>query len=374
MKKRVLVDLFYLNTALTGIKTYMLEFCEAVKEFPNSEVELIFTHNPQQQSTSAFFRGQIPRWRKLWYHFYYFIWKQILLPLKARRSKADIILSFDFVNPVFAGKAKGYTVIHDAFFWQMPQNYSPLWRKYFLRMILMGIKRNSKLITTSYFAQKAIIAETPISIIPQVIYQCPKLYDGPGDAAILEKLGLKSQRYFFHLGSFDKRKNLPVLVEAYHLFLLDNPGDFKLVLGGERGLSKSLDDFDQVKAKITKYGLEDRVMLPGFISDAEAKSLYQGALSYVFPSQNEGFGIPVIEAMHFQTAVIIAEQEALMEVAGNAALVHQTGNPVDLKAKMEALYRNGELRSDLIQKGNQRKEIFTRKAFAEAYYGLLLND
>lgn len=374
MKKRVLVDLFYLNTALTGIKTYMLEFCEAVKEYPSPDIELIFTHDPKRQSTSTFFRGQIPRWRKLWYHVYYFIWKQFLLPFKARKSNADIILSFDFVNPVFPGKAKSYAVIHDAFFWQMPENYSRLWRKYFLKMILLGIKGNSKLITTSYFAQKAILQETPIQNTPKVIYQCPKLYNGPGDASILEKLDLRHMQYFFHLGSFDKRKNLPILVEAFYLFLQDNPGDFKLVLGGERGLSKSLDDFEQVKAKITKYGLEDRIKLPGFISDAEAKSLYKSTMAYVFPSQNEGFGIPVIEAMHFQTAVIISDQEALMEVAGSAALVHQTGNPVDLKEKMEALYRNPELRADLVIKGNQRKEIFSRKAFAEAYYGLLLND
>ncbi|MFC0262414.1 glycosyltransferase family 4 protein [Fontibacter flavus] len=372
MKKRVLVDLFYLNTALTGIKTYMLEFCEAVQEYPNPDLELIFTHDPKRQSTTTFFRGQIPRWRKLWYHVYYFIWKQFLLPFKARKAKAEIILSFDFVNPVFAGKAKGYTVIHDAFFWQMPHNYSSLWRKYFLKMILLGIKSNSKLITTSYFAQKAILRETPIQNTPAVIYQCPKIYDGPGDAAVLEKLDLKPFQYFFHLGSFDKRKNLPLLVEAFYLFLKDNPGDYKLVLGGEKGLSKSLDDFEQVKAKIAEYELEDRVKLPGFISDAEAKSLYQGAMAYVFPSQNEGFGIPVIEAMHFQTAVIISDQEALMEVAENAALVHQTGNPVDLKDKMEALSRNPELRADLVQKGNQRKEIFSRKAFAKAYYSLML--
>lgn len=372
MKRRVYVDLFYLNTALTGIRTYMLEFCEAVKSYPHPEIEWVFSHDVQKQAAHTFFRGQQPKWKTLVYHGYYFLWKQLILPIRAKKAGADSILNFDFVGPAFT-RRKNYTVIHDAFFWQMPQNYSSLWRSYFVSMILSGLRKNSCVITTSKVAQKALEQNTPIFHVAQVIYQCPNLYEDAADSMILQRLGLSQDTYFFHLGSFDKRKNLPLLVEAFGLFLQDNPSQMKLVLAGERGLGKTVDDWSVVEQKVKDLNLQERVLLPGFVSNAEAKSLYEGALAYIFPSHNEGFGIPVIESMRVGIPVIISDQEALVEIAGGAALIHQTGNVVDLKEKMESLYQNPEIRAQLIQKGLVRKELFTRAAFAKAYHNLILN-
>ncbi|UJP65995.1 glycosyltransferase family 4 protein [Mongoliitalea daihaiensis] len=372
MKRRIYVDLFYLNTALTGIQTYMLEFCEAVSTYPHSDIEWVFSHDPKKQASASYFRGKQPKWKTLLYHAYYFLWKQVILPYRAKKAQTDSILNFDFVGPAFT-RRKNYTVIHDAFFWQMPQNYSGLWRTYFIQSILSGLRRDSCVITTSRVAKKALEKNTPIFQIPQVIYQCPKLYEGDADTFTLKRLGISKNTYFFHLGSFDKRKNLPLLVEAFALFLKDNPSSMSLVLAGERGLGKTVDDWSMVEEKIKEFNLHDRVLLTGFVSNNEAKSLYQGALAYVFPSQNEGFGIPVIEAMRAGIPVIISDQEALVEIADGAALIHQTGNVVDLKEKMESLYRNPELRAQLVQKGSVRKELFTRAAFAEAYHNLILN-
>ncbi|MGY6522143.1 MAG: glycosyltransferase family 4 protein [Mongoliitalea sp.] len=373
MKKKVYVDLFYLNTALTGIKTYMLEFVASVKTYPHPNIEFIFSHDPDQQSQKNFFRGKQPKWKTLLYHVYYFLWKQILLPWKAWISGADCIINFDFVGPALTSK-KNFTVIHDAFFWQMPQNYSSWWRKYFIHMIYGGLKKQDVIITTSEVAKKAIQTYTLIGQIPHVIYQCPNLYEGNGDEKILSQFGLKENGFFFHLGSFDKRKNLPILIHAFAQFLRENSSEIKLVLAGERGLGKTVDDWETVEDTIRSYGLENKVILPGFISDAAAKTLYETALVYVFPSQNEGFGIPVIESMRLNTPVLISSQEALVEIAGGAALIHQTGNAVDLKEKMESLYRDPELRKQLIELGKARKEVFGRKAFADAYHRLILTN
>lgn len=373
MKKKVYVDLFYLNTALTGIKTYMLEFVASVNTYPHPDIEYIFSHDPDQQSQNDFFRGKQPKWKTLYYHLYYFLWKQFLLPWKALTSGAESIINFDFVGPALTGK-KSFTVIHDAFFWQMPQNYSPWWRKYFIHMIYAGLKEEDVVITTSEVAKNAIQTHTLIGQIPHVIYQCPNLYEGEGDKNILSQLGLEKNGFFFHLGSFDKRKNLPLLIHAFAQFLRDNSSETKLVLAGERGLGKTVDDWETVLETIREHGLENKVILPGFISDAAAKTLYEYALAYVFPSQNEGFGIPVIESMRLHTPVLISSQEALVEIAGGAALIHQTGNAVDLKEKMESLYCNPELRKQLIELGKIRKEVFSRKAFADAYHRLILTN
>ena len=116
--------------------------------------------------------------------------------------------------------------------------------------------------------------------------------------------------------------------------------------------------------------LEKDVLLPGFLSDTELKALYQQALCYVFPSSNEGFGIPVIEAMHNQLPVIISDQEALIEIAGGAALITKTGDVEDLSQAMRLIFNDQNLRMSLIQKGLNRKKLFTRSTFYNSFYKL----
>jgi len=370
-KKIVYVDLFYLNTALTGIKTYMLEFCEGIKEHASEDLEFIFSHDPKKQSEIGFFRGDVPYWRKIAYHFYYFFWKQLLLPIQVKKNKADVLICFDYIAPASGLKAKKLVVVHDAFFWQMPQNYNKYWRKYFIPMIHAGLKGNTVVITTSEYAKQAIIQFTGIQNPMEVIYQCPKLLSENGDDGILENLGIRPKAYFLHVGSFDKRKLLPVLVESFSQIECKYPGKFKLVLVGERGLSNALDDYDQVREAVTAFGLEGKVLMPGFLKDSALKRLYEGAFAYVFPSSNEGFGIPVIEAMRSGVPVIISEQHALTEVAGGAALTHPIGDSKSLAQSMEQLILSEDLVHKLIAQGKERSREFNRSSFIKKYENLL---
>lgn len=371
-KKKVLVDLFYLNTALTGIKTYMLEFCEAVRESDQEEIEFIFTHDVHRQASDKTFRGNVSYWRKLFYHVYYFWWKQFVLPFRVWKASAGVLICFDFVAPAFPIKARKLTVVHDAFFWQMPQNYNPIWRAYFLKIILWGLNGESTVVTTSHYSKKSLLENANFNRPIAVIYQCPKLLKSAEDRGVLSNLGLKAKKYLLHIGSFDRRKLLPVLVEAFGMFDKSNPGNLKLVLVGERGLSTALDDYDQVLEKIEQNSLESEVFLPGFLPDASVKALYQNAFAYVFPSSNEGFGIPIIEAMENQIPVIISDQEALVEIAGGAALVSKTGQSGDLAGKIEMLYKDPSLCQQLIGMGNERRKDFSRQAFLDGFMKILL--
>ncbi|MBS9523451.1 glycosyltransferase family 4 protein [Litoribacter alkaliphilus] len=372
MKKRVYVDLFYLNTALTGIKTYMLEFVEAVNEHSQDDLEYIFSHDPEKQATQTFFRGDVPYWRKLLYHIYYFYYKQLVLPLRLKFHKADHLICFDFVAPALNSKPN-IVVVHDAFFWQMPQNYNAHWRKYFLKAIYWGLKENTTVVTTSRYAKASIEQATPIKHPIEVIYQCPRLLPDQADDRILEELELWAQGYFLHIGSFDKRKDLTVLIKAFAKFDQKYPGEKKLVLVGERGLSVALDDYPAVVGAIREYRLEEKVVLPGFLPDKKVKSLYRNAFAYIFPSSNEGFGIPVIEAMHNQIPVLISDQAALAEVAGGAALVSPIGDVDNFAKQMEKLHLEPQLRENLIQKGLIRTKVFSRQNFYESFHQLISN-
>jgi glycosyltransferase involved in cell wall biosynthesis len=370
-KKTVYVDLFYLNTALTGIKTYILEFCEAVNENSSTDIKYIFSHDYLTQGRSTFYRGNVAYWKKLFYHVYYFIWKQLILPFKVKKSSANVLLCFDFIAPAFPLNVKKMVVIHDAFFWQMPQNYNHIWRKYFITMIHAGLKGNSSVITTSLYARKALEKSSGIRQNIAVIYQCPKLLPESVNQGVLDKLGLEGKSYFLHVGSFDKRKMIPTLVTAFAEIEKQYTGQFLLVLVGERGLSSALDDYEQIIQKIKEKDLGKRVLLPGFLPDEEVKSLYQNAFAYVFPSANEGFGIPVIEAMSNGIPVIVSNQEALMEIAGGAALVHSIGDVASLTEKMDTLIKNPQLLTKLVEKGKERSKHFNRSSFLSRFEALI---
>jgi len=371
-KKSVFVDLFYLNTALTGIKTYMTEFCEAVKENPSDEISYIFSHDPEKQMRSNFYRGNVAYWKKLLYHIHYFMWKQIILPIKFKQSGADILLCFDFIAPAWPLSAKKLVVIHDAFFWQMPKNYNRFWRAYFIPLIYAGLRGQSIVVTTSISSKKALEKHTKLKQIIEVIYQCPKLLPEAKQAfgKLADKYGIAPKSYFLHVGSFDKRKMIPTLVTAFSIIEKKYQGRFSLLLVGERGLSKGLDDYDNVIQTINEKNIGQQVKVTGFLSDEEVKLLYLNAFAYVFPSSNEGFGIPIIEAMANKIPVIISNQEALLEIAGEAALIHEIGNTIALSEKMCSLIENEYLITELIEKGNKRCLDFNRSSFLRNFEDL----
>ena len=119
-----------------------------------------------------------------------------------------------------------------------------------------------------------------------------------------------------------------------HRFLLDllagpwSDPDLALVLLGGRGLAE-----DEVAATIAALELGPRVIRPGRVPEADRDGLIAGAEALVFPSEYEGFGAPVLEAMALGTPVICSDRAALPEIAGDAALVR----PLELDAWKGAL-------------------------------------
>ena len=105
---------------------------------------------------------------------------------------------------------------------------------------------------------------------------------------------------------------------------------------------------------------------PGYVDDADKGALYAGALALVFPSLYEGFGFPVLEAMHCGTPVICSNTSSLPELAGDAALLV---DPLDVDAiaeAMGALAGDEMLRAALIARGHEQARKFTWDAAARA--------
>ncbi|PZX58108.1 glycosyltransferase family 4 protein [Algoriphagus chordae] len=369
---KVLLDLQYLNVATTGIKTYMMELAHAALTYPHPDIEWVFSHDPENQSADQTFKGPQSKIQRLNYHLDYFRWKEFQLPDLIKKHKPDVLICLDFISPAASLPCRRLTVIHDAFFWQMPQNYPKWWRTYFLSLLRKGIKKNTELITTTEYSKRSL-EEYLGKVNPiTVIYQAPKSLDSGLDTTFLEENDLATKQYFLHIGTFDKRKNLPLLVRAFDQFLKKTKTDFKLVLAGGAGQSVQMNDFPIVEKLLEELGIQDKVLLPGYVNDEQVRTLYKNAFAYVFPSENEGFGIPVVEAMGTGVPVIHSDQPALLEVAGAAGLAFKTGDQQDLMEKMIILSLDNAQLNSMIQNGLEQSKKFSAQKFIEGFQNVIL--
>ncbi len=162
----------------------------------------------------------------------------------------------------------------------------------------------------------------------------------------LSRLGVRKP-YLLFVGLLSARKNLLPLVRAFDRVARARD-DLSLVLAGGRAHG-----FEEVAAAIASTRARDRVVLPGFVADADLPALYAGAELFVFPGLAEGFGLPMLEAMACGTPVVAADVPVAREVVGEdggpavlcdttdddalaRALLHVVGNPTRGRALREA--------------------------------------
>jgi glycosyltransferase involved in cell wall biosynthesis len=185
-------------------------------------------------------------------------------------------------------------------------------------------------------------------------------------SAVRARYGLAGP-YLLYVGTLHPRKNLVRLVQAFGSLLRSSTDDsrapvagLQLVLAGQRGWL-----YDDILDQVRRLGLSDRVVLPGYVPDADLPALLSGALAFIYPSLYEGFGLPLLEAMACGTPVICSNASSLPEVAGDAALLV---DPTDTEALADALARlvaDEGLRRELVERGFRQMRRFSWRRCAE---------
>jgi glycosyltransferase involved in cell wall biosynthesis len=313
---------------------------------------------------------------KLIRHFQFFFYKQITLPLLTFINGASVLICTDYVAPVFTPGFKTIVVFHDAFFWEYPQHYSALWLRMFKAAALAGAKKSLAVIAPSEYAKKQIALHTGINPDHiKVVYEAPKTFapinpqTNPQSPARPQSSPQISAPYFLHVGTLAKHKNLPLLIEAFAK--LDKP--LKLVLVGGAPSSVHNNDVPNIKEAIQKHNLQNQVVLTGYLSNAEVASWYANALGYVFPSYNEGFGLPILEAMRYKLPIIAANNSCLPEIAQAGALYFDPSNANQLAVQMQAIVNNA---SEVIASLNAQPAVlqqFSWDKAAASFVGIALD-
>lgn len=183
-------------------------------------------------------------------------------------------------------------------------------------------------------------------------YDKSKIYHETDDAE-LQRMGI-SGPFLLYLGALDYRKGIGEILKAFDIIKEKNP-DIKLVLAGnpeeifKRDLSRMLSE--------CKF-IED-VIMPGYVTEYQKRILLSSAKIFLFPSEYEGFGLPVIEAMACQTPVITTNISSIPEVGGDSVVYVSPNKYKDLADAIYELLDNESYREELIKLGYERAQTFS---------------
>jgi glycosyltransferase involved in cell wall biosynthesis len=351
---KVAVDIRDLQIAASGARSYLESLIiEFKKEHPG--FVFYFLDATNKAYTGNHFLLKIKE------QLSYFFWKQIVLPYKSKVLGCQVLFCSDFMVPYFSLGIKTIPVFHDAFFWEYPQHYNKYWLLFFRNLGLAAAKKAAFVVTPTKYASNQLSKYTGI---PQskiiAIGEAPKTIEVHNkENQFSTTQDILNTDYILHVGTLEKRKNLPALIRAFKMVQQSGFPNLKLVLVGKASNKITLDDSAAITDAINQEQLSRDVVLTGYLKDDEVQVIYQKAKLYVFPSINEGFGIPVLEAFKYKVPVVIANNTCLPEVAGLGAKSFNPFEVTDIAQTITLLLNDEALRQSYIEKGNAQLQNFS---------------
>jgi glycosyltransferase involved in cell wall biosynthesis len=171
--------------------------------------------------------------------------------------------------------------------------------------------------------------------------------------SLRSRLGIE-RPYVLNVGGDDMRKNLEGLVTAFGLLPAPLRQQYQLVITCSLSTAREA----QLRACAQVAGVAESLILTNGVADEVLRVLYQGCTAFVFPSVYEGFGLPILEAMSCGAPVIAGNNSSQVEVVGQAGLLVNAGDPVDIAAKLHAVLQDPGLARALRQRSLEQSKTF----------------
>ncbi len=286
------------------------------------------------------------------------VWDQVKMPLWFRRDRLDVLFHPKFTVPLICGN-RSVMVLHGAG-WFIPETrhfWSRTTRAYTRMMMPIYCRRAGAVlsvseITRQEFCKRLGVDESKIT----TVYFAPgeqfgEAIDLANAAAIQDRYGV-GEGYILTLTGGDRaeRKNFGTILEAFRRVHRKRP--CRLVVAG-----RGCEDFRE------RYGIPDTgygadVIFTGWVDQQDLPALYRSAALFLYPSNMEAFPIPITEALASGTPIVTSNAYGLRELAGDAALLVDPSNPVEVAEAVQRILEDAGLRSDLQARARLRSEHF----------------
>lgn len=297
----------------------------------NAQVQLFLPSNQQQQ-----FSGDtkiLPI--QFWYKYHLPVFKQI--DIWHTTSQDSAYFPFHFKKPIVF-------TIHDLNYYH-DERKSMAKRNNWLKQLQKKVDASSQIVFISEYTAKDVQAHIKLKGKPFSI-----IYNGCNfNETSLPTIPIHAPKepYIFSIGTIALKKNFHVLPA-----LLAN-NQMQLVIAGITQQPKYL---EQIISEAKKWGVENRLIFTGAISENDKQWYYAHCRAFVFPSLSEGFGLPLVEAMHFGKPVFISNATSLPEIGGDAAYIFPDFDPQHMQSVFEAGMKD-------FTANNREEKVKARAAF-----------
>lgn len=347
-----------LQDKLEGIGWFTFESLKRItKNYPEHKFLFIFDRPFSEEfvfsdNITPVVTGPPARHPVLWWW-----WFEKSLPKIFRKYKPDLFLSPDgFLS--LCSSVKSVAVIHDLNFEHYPQDIPFLASKYYKKYFPLFAKKAEQIATVSEYSKQDIVKcyKIPPGKIDVVFDGVNEIFKpvSEKEKKMIKQKFTNGKDYFLFTGALHPRKNVARLLQAFDAFKKSFSSDVKLLIAGEKMWKTAAIDrtFSAMKFR-------DDVIFAGRLQNHELKTVTASALALVFVSYSEGFGIPVAEAMYCDVPVITSNVTSMPEVAGNAALFVDPFSVNSIKEGMLKIYKDKNLRMQLIANGRMQREKFS---------------
>ncbi len=345
MAKRIVFLADCLVTQTAGIHHYAHQFIEQViTTYPDNQYYIVVP-----QAYGKFDAQEIVVPIKA-IPFHYRLRSFFSIPKAIKAVNPDLVIEMAHFGPFSLPQGiTTCTVIHDLTPILHPEwhdQISHLWHKLFLNKALA---KQDFVITNSEFTKEEI--HRYISFPKENIVVCPPHVTTSKTPDSKNKNG----EYLLTVGTIEPRKNYETLIKAFDLIAEKYP-ELKLIIVGKKGWK-----YETVYTALNDSKYADRIQLLGYVTAEEKSNLYKHALAFVYPTHYEGYGIPLVEAMHYHLPVICSDITICREVCGEAAIYFDRTKADDVAPKVKSVLESTVTRTALINKSKTRSTELSRQ-------------
>jgi glycosyltransferase involved in cell wall biosynthesis len=293
-----------------------------------------------------------------------FLWEQVGLPLLARRLNATVIHSPHYTFPLMTA-CRSVVTVHDLTFWSYPDRHSLLKRVFFRWWISASARRRLEVIVPSRATgdeyERLLHADsTRVTVAYHGVDR--ETFRPPAAATVARfarTLGIGAWVAF--VGTIEPRKNVVPLIEGFQSAVASLSPRPALLLAGASGWDNTVADAID---RAVRSGFDVRHL--GYVPLADLSTFLGGATVVAYPSEGEGFGLPVLEAMSCGAPVLTTRSLSLPEVGGDAvAYTDTTARAIGVA--LTELLNNPKRRAQMKRAATERAAGFTWSACLAAH-------